>query len=187
MTRQLSFFLHPRKEHGGSLSVGVRRSRRTLSTTQAIHVTLKSEFAVGARSLSRHRELIRRIVHVNEKRFGVRAYRQAICGNHIHLLIRGRTRAGLQNFFRVVAGHIAQTILAKRPLSVDEMQRRESGARGCRKNRRRFWSLLLYSRLVSWGREFARVAGYIRRNRLEALYIIAYREREPEAKRVAPS
>jgi len=175
--KQLSFFRRERREHGGSLALGTRRSRRPLSTKTAIHVTLKSDLATGPRALLRHRKLIQEVARFGERRFGVKVYRFAICGNHLHFLIRGRTREGLQNFFRVFAGHIAQGILAKHPLSRAETERRASEQRGCTKNRRRFWSLLLYSRLVSWGREFGVVAGYIARNRLEALRLVADRER----------
>jgi hypothetical protein len=38
-------------------------------------------------------------------------------GNHIHLLVKANNREGLQNFFRVVAGHSAQRILKEFPLS----------------------------------------------------------------------
>ena len=93
----------------------------------------------------------------------------AVCGNHLHLLVRGLTREELQNFFRVFAGHVAQQILNLFPLSSHKI----AETAGFAKNKRKFWQLLIYSRVVSWGRDFKYVAGYIYKNTLEALNIIA--------------
>ena len=186
--------------------MGVRRSRRPLSTKHSLHITLRSEFAYGKRSLLRHRPRIERILKKAAARFNVSIYRYAVCSNHLHLLIRGKTRIGLQNFFRVFAGHLAQEILHDFPLSSAEKEGTAPGgessikekpggaptgalakpktvAKTARsphpKNLRKFWSELIYSRVVSWGREFKSVAKYILKNTLEALYIISYTPRKP--------
>jgi hypothetical protein len=49
----------------------------------------------------------------------------------------------------------------------------------CKKNQRKFWDLLIYSRILSWGREYKIVANYIFQNTLEALNLIAYKPRKP--------
>ncbi len=180
--RQQSFFPPTTKEHGGILAVGKRRSRRPLSTKHALHVTLKSDHASGLRSLLRHRQLIERISERAAKRFGIRIYQHAICNNHLHFLIRGKRREEIQNFFRVFAGHIAQEILRAHPLPTPEPASKPGAPPpahrpGCKKNQRKFWALLIYSRVTSWGREFKSVSLYIIRNTLEALHIIAYRPR----------
>jgi hypothetical protein len=81
---------------------------------------------------------------------------------------------GLQNFFRVTAGHIAQGILKEFPLPSGE-----GGAPkgACHKNQRKFWDLLIYSRVMTWGREFKVVSAYVIQNTLEALGVIAYKPR----------
>lgn len=105
------------------------------------------------------------------RRFRVKVYEHAVCGNHLHLLVKGFDRESIQNFFRVFAGHTAQNILRECPRPAKPA----GGApQGCRKNQRKFWSYLLYSRVVSWGREFRTVANYVRKNVLEALHLIAY-------------
>jgi REP element-mobilizing transposase RayT len=185
--RQTSFFPSPTKEHGGVLSVKSRRARRPLSTREALHLTLRSELAVGNRSLLRHKDIIISVMKKAERHFRVRIYRFAICGNHVHLLIRGKTRRELQNFFRVLAGHIAQMILKRLALTLNEKKEALNKAIGCKKNQRKFWSLLTYTRVVSWGAEFKRVANYIAQNTLEALHIIAYRPRTKRRGRSPPS
>ena len=170
----------PKRQHGGSLSEGKRRSLRPLNPQQSLHITLKSEHAVGLRSLFRHKRLILSVMHKASQRFNVKVYNYALAGNHLHLLIKGETKEGIQNFFRVFAGHVAQNILKNCPL-----QKARGGAsnmglkkrKGCRKNQRRFWQYLIYSRLVTWGREFKRVHNYVEKNILETLRVIAYEPR----------
>lgn len=165
--RQLNFFkTNQLKEHGGSLSLGKRKSRRPLTIKTPIHLVLKSDFALGARSLLRHRPLIEKIIKNAKNRFNVKVYEFAIVSNHIHLLIKGQTRLELQNFFRVVAGHIAQEVLRRHPIEENE------------KKGNKFWNSRVYSRIVSWGREYLSVRKYVIQNTLEALRIISYNERK---------
>lgn len=192
-----------RKEHGGILCLNKRRSRRPLAIKQPLHITLRSEFAYGRRSLLKHRRLIDHVTLKASRLFGVKVYRKAICGNHLHFLVRGRDREALQNFFRVLSGHIAQAILREFPITESERTRIErfqqfkhsqmltqkngggapartrtrTVAKGCAKNQRKFWGLLLYSRVVAWGRDFFTVRRYILQNTLEALHLIAYQPR----------
>jgi hypothetical protein len=46
------------------------------------------------------------------------------------------------------------------------------------KNQRKFWAVLIYSRVMTWGKDFKNVAKYILQNTLEALFIITYRPRK---------
>lgn len=175
-----------RKAHGGDLSLGRRRSRRPLDIKKPMHVTLRSEFAYSGRCLLKHRKIIDTIVKKASRRFRISVYEKAICGNHLHLLVRGKTRFEIQNFFRVVAGHIAQQILELHPLRANEKPRARGGAPGIKrntckhpKNQRRFWAALIYSRLLSgWGKEFRTVKKYIEQNTLEALGVIPYQIRK---------
>lgn len=190
MSKSKQLFLIPKpklkKEHGGSPSNGTRRSKRPLNLKLSHHVTLKSNHAVGARSLFCHKKFILSLIKKNSYRFQVKVYEHAIQGNHIHLLLKAQTREGLQNFFRVIAGHSAQKILKECPFKeqaggaqspTKKPARRTSG---CKKNQRKFWSYLLYSRVVSWGRELKLVTHYIQKNTMELLQIMAY---EPRLKR----
>ncbi len=192
--QQTSFFKPNRfsKLHGGEPSIGRRRARRPLTTKSAIHVTLRSDFAHGGRCLMKHNKLIYKILHKASKRFRISIYERAICGNHIHLLVRGKRRIDLQNFFRVVAGHIAQQILIQCPLRKSErlatklLNRRGRGGAPLRrenkckhpKNQYKFWQALVFSRMLSgWGREYRTVKKYILQNTLEALKLIPYQPR----------
>ena len=177
--QQKSFFKFKGKDHGGSLSVNTRRSRRPINIKNPIHIVLRSDLAKGSRSLLKHKTLIRKITLRSAKRFNIQVYEKAICGNHLHMLVRAKRRSDIQNFFRVLAGHIAQELLRLFPLSKNERGGAQGRkVKGCKKNQRKFWSLLLYSRIVSWGGDFQNVSNYIIQNTLEALRLIPYQPRK---------
>lgn len=172
-----------RTEHGGDYSIAVRRESRPLSLRRPHHVTMRSRHATGPRSLARNRELVRKVMNRSARMFEIRIYRSAFCGNHIHLVIFGKTRAGLQNFFRVFAGHLAQEILRLYPLT--ECEDLYHGVK-MKKNQRRFWDLLTYSRILSWGREFKTVSRYVTKNILETLHLMAYKRTSRSFERKIP-
>jgi REP element-mobilizing transposase RayT len=174
--KQLNLIKNSRNstEHGGSAAIGKRKSQRSLSIKRPIHLVLKSHRAVGKRNLLRHRTLIENVLRKAQRRFHIRIYEMAIVSNHIHLLVKGYSRTDLQNFFRVAAGHIAQQILKLHPLT-DKESLKTGGAQGKEENK--FWISRIYSRLVTWGREYQIVQRYVVQNALEALGIIPYKPR----------
>jgi REP element-mobilizing transposase RayT len=192
------------QEHGGSLLDGKRRSRRPLSHKKPIHLTLRSDFAYGPRSLMRHRPLIKGIIAKAARKFHVRIYETGWASNHIHLLVRGKSRIGLQNFFRVVAGHIAQKILQEFPITKNEREWR-GGARHLRANKpaadaggalktetrrtgeNKFWQYRIYSKVLTWGRQYIQTKKYLVQNTLEALGIIAYKPRKHRKNKILDS
>ena len=102
---------------------------------------------------SEHKMRVERLVQRTSARHGVRVYRFSNVGNHLHLLVRARTRQGFQNFLRVVAAQVAAIITGAR--------------KGAPKGK--FWDALAYSRVVSWGREFKKLQAYLSRSLLEGM------------------
>ncbi len=178
--KKISSLRKRRSEHGGSFSVKSRRSRRPLNTDYPVHLVLRSEIAFGARSLKRNRRIVLRTLFKFSKRFEVKVYEKAICSNHIHCLVKAPSRRAMQNFFRVFAGQIAQEILNAHPLTASESADRggtQSVGKTHPKNRRSFWTLLAYTRIVRWGFDFRTVLKYVVRNTLETERIIPYKPR----------
>jgi REP element-mobilizing transposase RayT len=185
--KQLSFLPKSKREHGGSLALGKRRARRPLNIKKPVHLVLRSDLAKGRRSLMSNQSAVLKVLNKFSRRFHIRIYEKAICGNHIHLLVKAHSRRQLQNFFRVLAGQVAQEILNKYPLQKHESKafwggtptgRGKKGKVAHRKNQRTFWSLLLYTRIVSWGRDYFAVKAYVIQNTKEALGLIAYKPRK---------
>ncbi len=94
------------------------------------------------------RHEIRRLARAN----GVRVYKFANVGNHLHLLIRFRNRMGFQKFLRTLSGLVARRVTgAKKGNPVGK-----------------FWENLAFSRIVRFGKDFVGVCEYIELNEMEA-------------------
>jgi REP element-mobilizing transposase RayT len=93
-----------------------------------------------------HCNLIRDRVNRLKTRWGIKVYRYANVGNHLHILIRAKSRPDWQGFIRELAGSIAMIV---------------TGARKGMPLSRGFWDHLVFTRIVSFGRDFKNVAQYV--------------------------
>ena len=91
--------------HGGEHRLGKRKTVRPIDPKQALHVVLRSSQARGELSMLRPRNSgpIHDFTHALARRWGVRLYRYANVGNHIHLLIQVPSRAVWRRFLRELA------------------------------------------------------------------------------------
>lgn len=127
-----------------------------------MHVVLRSSRAVGGLAFTKRQRQIEAILNRQAIRFGVKLYRRAIAGNHLHLIVLPRSRAAYAGFVRAIAGILARLVL------------------GCERGRAKglkFWDSRPWSRIVSWGRDFLEVCAYVFQNKLEATGFIPYQPR----------
>jgi REP element-mobilizing transposase RayT len=158
--RQMSFLKEPafknwnRREHGGSLGVGKRKTFRPVDTRRPMHLVLRSSRAKGEYSMlrSRFEKRIRSAVYRYARENGVKVRQYANSGNHLHLLVQARTREGFQRFLKAAAGVIARIVTGAK----------KGSAFG------RFWDALAYSRVVEWGRAYFTANYYVIQNEMEA-------------------
>jgi REP element-mobilizing transposase RayT len=140
---------------GGSLLKGNPKGRRPYHSGVALHVVLRSSRAKGPLSLHRRYKAIRRLICKQADTFGVKLYRVANSGNHIHLLLRpSAERKEFANFMRAISGLIARLIL--------------KAERGNKKGIK-FWDARPFSRIVNWGKSFGICVRYVEKNILEAV------------------
>jgi REP element-mobilizing transposase RayT len=149
------------RQFGGMLLRGNAKVARPLSTKHAIHLVLKSERAVGGRSLL-HDKNVRRvdaIIRGQAKLKGVRLYHFVNVGNHLHMVIRLEPhsavagRRAFHSFIRAVSGLIARHVL----------HAERNHAKGIK-----FWQARPFTRLVSWGRDYNHVSRYMAKNATQA-------------------
>ena len=162
--RQLSFLPKPSLEHGGSLSLGKRKTARPIDPKQTIHIVLRSSRARGEWSMlnPRRQDQVDGTVRKISRRHGIRLYRYANVGNHLHLLVKTPSRKAFQAFLRDLAGTIS--ILMTRAKKTAPLQGR-------------FWDTLAYTRIVSWGREFKNLELYFIKNLFEAAGLLGHEAR----------
>ncbi|MBI2606195.1 MAG: hypothetical protein HYW49_08970 [Deltaproteobacteria bacterium] len=154
--------------HGGSHTEGKRKKRRPFDPKQALHVVLRSSKARGEFSMlrPRHCNHIRNLVDRLKLRWNISVYRYANVGNHLHLLIRAKTRKQWQGFIRELAGGIAMIVTGARKGAAfprDQMARAKTAGVAV-SARRAFWDHLVFTRIVRFGRDFNNVARYVATN-----------------------
>ncbi len=162
-SKQLNFFKTQSLEHGGALRKGKRKIIRPISTSHPIHLVYRSSKARARLSFLNFSSRIDKILSQQGQKFGLTIYKTANSGNHLHVVIRGKKRTGIQKFF------ISTTALIARLVT------------GAKKGKKfgKFWDHPLYSRVVSsWKREFQDVKDYLVQNTLETLGLIPYRARK---------
>lgn len=157
----------PMRAHGGEHSRGRRKVRRPFDPRQALHVVLKSSRARGELSMlhPRHCNHVRDLMDRLKARWNVRVYRYANVGNHLHLLIRAKSRSQWQGFIRELAGGIAMIVTGARK---GHALARSGSPHLPESARRGFWDHLVYTRIVAWRRDFDQVADYVCKNLWEA-------------------
>ena len=165
--RQLSLFpeLAGSHEHGGELSIGKRKGARPVAIKRPMHLVIRASLAIGPWSLlyPPNAHYLKTLVSELARRWNIRIYEFSNNGNHVHLLLKAKTRIGFQNFLRVFAGKLAQFV---------------TGTQNGRPLAKRFFDCLAWSRIIEWGKAFFAAKNYVIRNRLEAAGKIPYQPRK---------
>ncbi len=166
--RQLTFRKFEKeklKDFGGLLLKGNPRERRPISLKRPLHLVMRSSLAKGEYSFLKQKRaqqikvLIERMAKLN----GVKVYRMANSGNHLHLIVLPRSREAFHRFIRAISGLIARLTLGV-----------ERGASQGVK----FWDARPFTRILEWGRDYQAACRYVLQNTLEALGFIAYQPRK---------
>ncbi len=159
-------------QHGGSLGIGKRKIARPIATRRPMHLVFKAEGAKGKLSLL----LPQNVKWIDffkarfTRKFDVKVYEFANAGTHLHFLLRAKTREGFQSFLRAFAGLTALKV---------------TGAGKDHPHGKRFWTYLVYSRILFWGRAFKITQYYVILNRLEATGLIPYEPRKHRSPRTS--
>jgi REP element-mobilizing transposase RayT len=110
-----------------------------------------------------HARVIEAYITRTAEKWRVTLLERANVGNHLHLLIRVKSRRDFQGFLRMLAGGIAMRVTgARKSLELSQG---------------RFWDELAYTRVVEWGRDLSRTARYIVTNLFEAAGLLSGHEK----------
>ncbi len=159
--KQLHKCFRKNLSHGGSLrNKRIGRTYRPLSTKDSLHLVLKINKASLKKGLRhpKNYSLILRVIKKYAKHFFIRVDQISIQHDHIHCLIRAPKRHLYLNFFRVVAGQIAQQLqTVTDTLAATKL-----------------WKHRPFSRIVRGLRAYGIIRNYIQLNEKEALGEIRY-------------
>lgn len=135
---------------------GSRKKIRPFSRKHALHVTMKSSQAKGAWSFLKYENYfaIQELLESLKHRFDITIEKQSINSNHLHLLLRARSKHDLSGFLKSLSGLIVRKI---------------TGTQKGRRLKAKFWDQRPFSRLVAFGRDFTNVVKYIAMNINESI------------------
>lgn len=94
---------------------------------------------------------------------GIRVYDFANVGNHLHIVIRVPSRRAYKSYVRALGGLIARQVLGAER-GKPQLGQRTPGSDVIS----RFWDARPYTRIVTWGRDYAQLKSYVELNRMEA-------------------
>ena len=149
--RQQSFFKQKiNKFFGGSLRKSNPKTKRPNSTRQAIHLVLKSQYAVGKHSMlhSYNTKKIESVILSQAKFWGVKIYHYVNVGNHLHLVIKLNKRRSFSPFIRTITGLIARHVLNAERGSAKKVQ---------------FWVARPFTRIISSGKDYLNINKYMKK------------------------
>ena len=157
-----SFIKDYRKEFGGTLLEGKRKTKRPLSTKHPMHLILKSScsgvFAPGNISLEK-------LIRSQAKKFGLKIYDLALNWSHIHFILKIESRKDYNKFIRSLTAILAKRIRKLKPhLDV-------------------IFDLRPFTRIMSWGRDFKRGLDYLILNQMEAFGLVIRPKKKPKKRK----
>ena len=164
LMRQTSFLREFGKHvvaHGSDINTGKRKEARPFSHKHPIHLVFRSSRAKGAWNLllPKNARRVERVLKTCSEAYGIKVYRFVNVGNHLHVLVKTEARQRLQarenlaSFLRRFAGEVAFQITGAK---------KGAGKGG-------FWDRLVYSRIVSWGRQYDIISLYFTKNFFESV------------------
>lgn len=140
-----------KKEFGGELLIGKRKTQRPLSLRKPIHLVLRSAqnkvFVPWNRSL----EIL---VYKLAKQFNIKIYDLSLNWSHIHSVILIKSRQDYVGFIRALSSILAQKI------------------RQIKGSSNMIFNLRPYTRILEWGRDFSNAINFVLVNQLESVNLI---------------
>src|SRR5437868_7167199 len=158
---EFSFIKDYKKEFGGSLLVGRRKTARPLSIKNPIHLILKSTgascFVPGSRKLET-------LIRSHADKYGIKLYEISLNWSHIHLLTKLPSKQAYISFIRTITSLIVAFL---------------SKLKG--KSLKGLFDLPPFTKILSWGKQFKTVIEYHELNDLEARGLVV-RKKKPVRK-----
>lgn len=155
------------------------RQARPLSTKTTVHLVLKANKEIVRGGFRTHRrfQLIHFILRKYAKHFWIKMDQLSIQSDHIHILIRAPRRGKYIDFFRVIAGQIAQRFEEEGLLSLSVTRHNVTDTPENVVTKKKLWKYRPFSRVVVGGfRALKMIWDYVQLNEKEALGKISYRK-----------
>ena len=169
--RQGELFGRVPLEYGGGKSKGKRKTVRPFDPKHAIHATFRASKAKGAWSMlnRRHKGYVYGEADRIARESHVKLHRFVNVGNHVHVVLKARSRRDFQRFLRVFGGRIAMLVTgARKGKPIGKKVGAAKAGPLLLETRERFWDFSVYTKIVSFGRQWSLLSKYMEKNLWEA-------------------
>jgi hypothetical protein len=164
------------KSFGGRLVKGNPRSARPMSTRKPVHLVLNASVGLGSKSLlnPRFAKRIQKIVYRSGRKLGVKVYRFANAGTHLHLVILPCSKKAYLSFIRGISGLIARLVTGRERSVAENSANQKQNSKHIR-----FWDARPFTRILEWGRDYAVASRFLKQKSLAALGFVKTKEKFP--------
>jgi len=153
-----------KREFGGSLLEGKRKTKRPLSTKEPIHLVLKS---TGNRVFSPGDRRIENLIRNQAAKCKIKVFRVSLNWTHVHAIIQIKDRKSYNSFIRTVTALLVSLISKIKKIDLTGL-----------------FDLRPFTKIISWGRQFRNVFEYHDLNDLEAFgYVKREKKKAKQRKR----
>jgi hypothetical protein len=142
------FYGNSRKEFGGELLFGKRKTQRPLSTKKPIHLVLKS---TGSNHFTPGNRTIENIIRKQAEKYKIKIYRFSLVWSHAHITIYFTDRAHYKAFIRTTTANLMRYFSKKLGKALKGL-----------------FDLRPYTRILEWGKDFQNIFDYHDKNDMEA-------------------
>ena len=165
---QADMFPKRSMSYGGDL-LKKRKNRtyaRPISTSQSMHLVLRSSQAVGDQSFKapKNKKHVQQILEKFAYKYGIQILSLANVGTHLHLHVKIARRHGYLCFIRAVTAAIAMRVSGRNRWSLGSNVKNSEGV-----SRKKFWDYRPFSRIIMGLRAFLNIKDYLQINQLEGL------------------
>jgi hypothetical protein len=163
--RQTSFnFIKDyKKEFGGSLLTGKRKTARPLSFKNPTHLILKS---TGSNCFVPDSRKIENLINTQANKYGIKIYKFSLNWSHIHMVILLPSKEAYLKFIRTLTSLLVSLL---------------SKLKG--KSLKGLFDLRPFTRILSWGRDYRNVLNYHELNDMEARGFNARKKKAKSSKK----
>jgi REP element-mobilizing transposase RayT len=142
---------------GGRSHQNHPKQPRPFHSKADLHIVMRSEHATGKKSFLAHAKRVREITNSLAKRSFIELKDFANSGNHLHLIVRARSKPALTTFLKGLSGVLCRLVTG--------IQRGRAGEK--RALGYSFWDGRPFSRILTTMEIFRAVKNYLELNRFE--------------------
>lgn len=143
------------KGFGGEFLIGKRKEKRPLSDKKPMHLVLRSDSVTVFKPTNKS---LKNLISKIAKKHSIKIYSQALNHNHIHFVLKLKTKESYNKFIRELTSKMA--------LAIRQFFENQLDLKGV-------LNLRPFTRILEWGKDFRICLNYVTLNIKESLGLVS--------------